>query len=395
MPTTLARPADAEVRSPLAWLITAYVAMIFIGSGVLLAPWAMRPGNGLSAGRAFFAAANAVCLTGFPSTSVRPIDMAPLGQWTLLVLTLLALILTLSATGKAIARASRYDLSLRSLFVASTLVALLTGLVGSMLLAGPADSLFDSTLNALATLGNSALHSASTPGATDWRTHAVLLPLSLLGSIGIVAMVDLSHGRVSKLTRRMVTLVAGGYLVSLGLLLLAGWLAGSPIRVEAASVLAIDTRTLGLSIVEVRQLPRAVQWLLVPLMMVGGATGGTAGGLKLTTLVVLLGAIRPIFAGKTPARVAGIAGLWLVAYLLLFMGITFWLLASETEVTADQAPFLAASALSCVGLARDAISITGNGLYALSAAMIAGRILPLIVLWWSVKELTGEDLPTG
>jgi Trk-type K+ transport system membrane component len=346
--------------------------------------------------RAVFASCNAVSLTGFPSTSMRPIDMAPLGQWTLLVLTCASVVLTLTTAGYAIAKLSRVPWSVTTLFVASTLCTTLVGLIGSALLVGPQMDLFSAVLNATAAFGNSAVHAGDVPGLNDWRAWVVLIPLSVLGSMGVVTITDLYRGHVSVLTRRTLALLSTAYLVTFGLLILLQWLSGSHASAATnSSALAITTRSLGLPIAEVRELPRIVQWVLLPLMLIGGVSGGTAGGLKLNTLVVLGSGVRGALSGKPLKRIVGVAGAWVGVYLLMMVVTVVLLLATESELNVEQAQFLAISALSCVGLSRDPISIAGNGLLVLSAAMLAGRVIGLGILWWSISLAQDDDLPVG
>ncbi|MEZ0266728.1 MAG: hypothetical protein ACAI43_18525, partial [Phycisphaerae bacterium] len=62
----------------------------------------------------------------------------------------------------------------------------------------------------------------------------------------------------------------------------------------------------------------------------------------------------------------------------------------------DQSLFLTVSALSNVGLAPDRVTLTGIPLYLLSAAMFAGRIIPLLILWWMADSTRdAEDVAIG
>jgi len=51
-------------------------------------------------------------------------------------------------------------------------------------------------------------------------------------------------------------------------------------------------------------------------------------------------------------------------------------------VPADRLLVLACGALGNVGISHEPIGITGPSLFLLSAAMLAGRLLPLVMLAW-------------
>jgi Trk-type K+ transport system membrane component len=67
--------------------------------------------------------------------------------------------------------------------------------------------------------------------------------------------------------------------------------------------------------------------------------------------------------------------------------VTIALLITEPEFQLDRTLFMAASAVGNVGLLHTPIEASPAGLYTLSFAMIAGRILPVLVLWWTVEKV--------
>jgi Trk-type K+ transport system membrane component len=65
------------------------------------------------------------------------------------------------------------------------------------------------------------------------------------------------------------------------------------------------------------------------------------------------------------------------------------------EQSGDRVLFLTISALTNTGLSHDVINITGEGLFTLSAAMFAGRVVPLLILWWLADSTTDADIAVG
>jgi Trk-type K+ transport system membrane component len=130
-------------------------------------------------------------------------------------------------------------------------------------------------------------------------------------------------------------------------------------------------------------------------MILGPASGGVGGGLKVTTLAVLFRGVRKSYAGNPPGRPFTIAAVWLAAYaLLIFIGF-LTLLTYAPQMPGDRLLFLVISAATNVGWSHDPISIVKSGLTTLSVIMLAGRILPMAILWWMSKSAEGTDLAVG
>jgi trk system potassium uptake protein TrkH len=131
------------------------------------------------------------------------------------------------------------------------------------------------------------------------------------------------------------------------------------------------------------------------LMAIGAGPAGTGGGLKTTTAYELVrGAYRALRA-RPVSRVFGFAMMWLGIYALLVLSTTIVLVSTEPQLAADQILFTAISAVSNVGLSYAPISITGDGLYALSISMMLGRIVPLVILWWAALTAHDADVAVG
>jgi trk system potassium uptake protein TrkH len=163
----------------------------------------------------------------------------------------------------------------------------------------------------------------------------------------------------------------------------------------SASAASIDARGGGFAIEYASALPRMMPWVLILLMIVGGNPAGTAGGLKATTVVELVKGVRAALRGRRVRRSFGVAAAWAIVYLGIVLLGFLLLVWRVPDVTVDRALFLAVSAVSNVGLSHDPIAVTGTGLYVLSALMLAGRIAPLLVLWWMVRVAPDSELAVG
>jgi trk system potassium uptake protein TrkH len=253
-------------------------------------------------------------------------------------------------------------------------------------------------------MGNCGLYVDVPPGSREVGTHAVLLPLAVLGGLGITVVIELwdavMHKRgLSRHARVVLRMTAGLYLAGLvGLVVLqmvaveapsggrgpAGPAASVPwgTALANASATSVNARTAGLAMLPVYSFPRAMVVLVMVLMVVGASPGGTGGGLKTTTVYELFMGVVRALRGEGVSRVFGVAAVWVGVYLVSVVLFYMMLLTSEPQMPGDRALFVIVSAVSNVGLSHDTLSMTRSSLYVVSAAMFAGRLAPLLVLWW-------------
>jgi trk system potassium uptake protein TrkH len=138
-----------------------------------------------------------------------------------------------------------------------------------------------------------------------------------------------------------------------------------------------------------------VVWIIIGLMLIGAAPAGTGGGIKVTTLSVLSSGTRDTLGGEVPGRRLGVAIVWVCIYFAMLAASLLLLLASEPQMSADRLLFVAASALGNVGLSHDPVSVSDSGLHILSATMLAGRVMPVLVLWWMADTTANADVAVG
>lgn len=392
-----------------AWMLACYVVLMMVAVAVIRLGVVTSAGGELSLDRTIFSSINAATLTGFQmdvGLSASGAGGRTGGPILLLTLTLAGILFSLIGGGMAVVRIVRLPYSDRQVFLASGAATLIAILAGATALAdhGPVQALFD----AASAFGNSGLHDGRLPPVASWPAQLILLPLALFGGLGLPVLMEL-FDRVT-LRRRISThsatvLVASAVVYVLAIALLV-YLQGLSRPEEtpwpghmtwrqlfaSSAAMAINSRTAGLPLESVRDFARADQWVIVLLMAIGAAPAGTAGGLKLTTLVRLGGGVRDALRGHSPGRGFGIAAAWLAVYALFVFTGFLLMLATQPDAPADRLLFLCVSATSNVGLSHDPVSIIGPGLYVLSALMLVGRIAPLLMLWWMVRTTDGEML---
>ena len=388
---TAVRPAGGGWGA-LRFMLLAYLTFTALTFLALHLPGVGVTGQEIGFRRAVFAAVNATTLTGFQ----QDVGSSQAGADVLrLVVTVGATLFSLVCGGMALVRIVplRYtDAQIAAAAGAATLMAML---VGAAFL-GSDRGVLAALLLAASAFGNSGLHSGRLPGVLDWEVHLILLPLAFAGALGLPVLMEVfdratgSRRTLSAHTRTVLVLAAGFYLVGFALLAVSHGAVRSPnsaaggasYSVALASAFAVNSRTTGLPLELAGAFSRPAQWVLVALMVVGGSPGGTAGGVKTTAFYHMATGFRDAVRGRgRVSRGFGIAGCWVGAYLAV-VAVGFLLLLITEPDAPDRLLFLSVSAASNVGLSHDPVSITGDGLFTLSALMLAGRVLPLLVLWW-------------
>jgi Trk-type K+ transport system membrane component len=397
---TAARPAGGGWGA-VRFMLLAYLTFTALAFLALHLPGVGVTGQEIGFRRAVFAAVNATTLTGFQ----QDVGSSQAGADVLrLVVTVGATLFSLVCGGMALVRIIplRYtDAQVAAGAGAATLVAML---VGAAFL-GSDRGVLPALLLAASAFGNSGLYSGRLPGVLDWEVHVILLPLAFAGALGVPVLMEAfdrltGSGRaLSAHTRTVLVLAAGFYLLGFALLAVSHAAVRSPNAggggmshsVALASAFAVNSRTTGLPLELAGAFARPAQWVLVALMVVGGSPGGTAGGIKTTAVYQMVTGFRDALRGRRQvSRAFGIAGCWVGAYLAV-VAVGFLLLLITEPDTPDRLLFLAVSAASNVGLSHDPVSSTGNGLFTLSALMLAGRVLPLLVLWWMASAPGERD----
>ena len=413
VPTDEPTPVSDRPPPPPEWLspgvlVPAYVLLVVAGYFVFARGWGTHgAGAEMSRPQALMVAINAATLTGFQQAR-NPADYTPLGQAVTLVLMLGGSLFSLIVGGLAVTRIAR--LAYRDATVARAAVAWVAGsaLVGGAALLARGRPPFAAVYQAVSAFGNGGLFLGVLPRPTELRSTLVLLPLAVLGGLGVPVLLDLARGRASAHTRRVVIGSALVYLVTVGLMVpMLAWhdtsqetwhetASAVSSAVATASWQACNARSAGFGFGYVAELaaPAAAVVLLLP-MLVGGAPGGTAGGLKVTTPLALFAGVADAVRGRPVPRAFGVAVGWVAVYVTVLLAAWVGLILADPEQRADRLLFLATSALGNVGLSYDSVAVSTPGYFLLAATMLIGRLLPVALLWTIADRLPDVDVPVG
>ena len=320
---------------PAVIFILSFVLLIAVGTWLLSMPLMSTVEGGMPLVDAFFTATSATCVTGLMSVDTMTYFTSQ-GHWVLLFLIQLGG-LNFIAFGSFLALASKFGVAVKqhdviedfvnsdSLLGSSgtlgKVVAWCLGLealgaVALMALWSPevafnglGDRLFSSVFHSVSAFNNAGI-TLFTDGlahpwvATNWLVHWVITVLVFLGALGMVAMFDLFDLR--KLRERMVqpwktisfpakiALYFSIILVVLGTVAFAalewnGTMAGmSGFGKFTTAVFQSVTRTSGFNTVDIGAVGMPMLFLLLVLMFIGASSSSTGGGIKTSTLAIVL-----------------------------------------------------------------------------------------------------------
>lgn len=412
-PPRLARPDPVVRYLPL--LLVGYVAVIFGASALLELHGVMVEGQTLAYDRALFLSISTATLTGFQlgigASEFNP--DGPLGPAVLLGLTVVGTFFVLAVGGLAAARVLRLRHTDSQILTAALTLQAFATLTGALVLFLCGRPISDAFSQAACALGNSGAiltgkgHQLPTLGSL--LTQTVLLPLAVVGSLGLPVIMDLwdratgTARELSPYTWTVLKLSCGFYIAATTVLFIASlnqdYSPGTPNpgpagAFLAASTTAIFSRTCGMPLGLLGYFPRPTLWLILVLMIAGGASAGTAGGVKINTIGKIFSGLGDALAGRRAGRLFAIAVIALIGY-TFFFGLGTVALSITDSQQQDRIPFLVVSALSNVGLSLDPLSIVGNGLCVLDMLMMIGRLAPLGLLWWTARTTFDGDGVVG
>jgi trk system potassium uptake protein TrkH len=419
------------LRHPARLLALSFAATILGGTVLLMLPAATADGRGTPFLDALFTATSATCVTGLTVRDTATF-FSPLGQLVVILLvqvgglgimTLSTAIATLvgrrvSARQQIVAQesiaASELAPDLRRMLRAVLVYTLIIEAVGTLLLLAP---FFELTGDFPSALARAAFHSVSAfcnagfalqtdnlePLRTSLVVNLVIPALVLAGGFGFVVLADfkargLPRRRGAWGWRRLhlhsrLVLVVSGALVVVGALYIFfgefnGTLRAYPLseKAMASFFLSVSSRTAGFNTIPMGELADGTLFVLVLLMFVGGSPGSTAGGIKTTTLAILLLTVRTTVLGRGEVEVSGrtivrraiytaVATTVLSSALVVLVSLILFALETPRFLPLL---FEATSAFGTVGLSTGITpDLTGVGKILLIVLMYVGRLGPV------------------
>jgi trk system potassium uptake protein TrkH len=414
--------------SPAQILAASFIALIAVGSVLLTLPWAST-GARLSIMDAFFTATSAVCVTGLIVVDT-PNALSVFGQVVVLLLIQIGGLgyMAIStvvgvALGRQLSMQERLTLSeafnvqtmeelVRFVFTVLKLTLAFEGIGAAILTVhwasdyGLARAAYYGVFHAVSAFNNAgfALFSDNLMRfRDDWVVNLVIGTLVITGGLGFVVLTEVGRRqtrRFSVHTRLVLMATLGLVVAATAVVALVEWhnprtlgSLGAGQALLAATFQAVVPRTAGFNSLDIGALAPATLFMMMVLMFIGAAPGGTAGGVKITTFSITAASLWAMMRGDEdvsllrrrlpPATVARAFSICLLAFLAVNAVAGLLLLTEGRELLPTL--FEATSAFGTVGLSMtptgEVVSLsgqfTGAGKALIAMLMFVGRVGPL------------------
>ena len=261
-------------------------------------------------------------------------------------------------------------------------------------------------------MGNRALFSSLTAYPVHPLINPAIMVLIIVGGIGFMTWDDIKTNRLHIRRYQMqskVILTTTLLLIALPAVYFYFFEFSSLVPTErlwGSLFQSVTTRTAGFNTLDLNSMSEGGQGIMILLMLVGGAPGSTAGGMKVTTLAVLLSTAVSVFRRQPDTNFFGRrikedtvrnAAAILMLYLTLFLG--GGLIISRIEgLPLLTCLFESASAVGTVGLTLGITPQLGAASKVLLIVlMYCGRVgaLTLVFAALSPPERPPAKLPSG
>lgn len=329
-----------KFSTPTRIITLSFLLVIFIGAGLLCLPCASKSGESAGFLTALFTATSSTCVTGLILCDTYT-------QWTLFGQLVILFLIQVGGLGFmsfiamfALVFRKRIGLSERKLFMQSSGSAQLGGVMGLMkriligtfifegagavILAtrfcpmmGWSEGIYNAVFHSVSAFCNAGFDimgkygqcsSFSSPALqSDVTVNITLMALIVTGGTGFIVWSDILKCKLRIRRYELhtkIVLISTFFLIVGGaaLFMLLEWnyslaaVEGTGNKIMAGFFQAISPRTAGFNTVELSSLSEGGKFLSSILMLIGGSPGSTAGGMKTTTIVILI--LGAVAAGK-------------------------------------------------------------------------------------------------
>lgn len=417
-------------------LVLSFVALIVVGTALLMLPFARQGSERADLSTALFTATSAVCVTG-----LTVVDTG--SYWTRGGQTLIILLIQLGGLGIMTCGAffsllvggglqfremqmmgnlleRQVASEVRRLLFRIVFFTITIELLGAMCLSGLwadrplSEQIFYSLFHSISAFCNAgfSLQPQNFEGLGDrWQVWGILAGLVILGGLGFSVLDELwlafrrsilreqlRRRRALQLSSRLalvttiILLALGtvGYCGLEGRALATGTKPLGPFVAEAWFQ-SVTARTAGFNTVPISELSEPTKLLLMALMFIGASPGSTGGGVKTVSIAVLVLTLRAVMRSRDHAeafqrtipqpQVYRAALIVASSAVMLFVMTTALLIVENRSGHFLEYAFETQSALATVGLSTGITpELTKGGRMVIALAMFVGRVGPLTLI---------------
>ncbi|WP_366248600.1 TrkH family potassium uptake protein [Terribacillus aidingensis] len=405
-----------------------FLMLIALGTFLLMLPMATADRHHLSFIDALFEATSAVCVTGLVVVDTQTtftlfgqivllclIQIGGLGFMTLAVFIALLLRRNISFEERHLVKESLNQNSYEGIVRMVRFVLLFTVIcevIGTIILGihwgnefGYPKSFYYGLFHSISAFNNAGFDimgdfSSVTAYVGDPIVNLTLTSLLMLGGIGFIVVADILQKKKGKrlMLHTKVVLWMSAILVAIGTILIYLLEYGNPATIGsmpwnekllASYFQGVVPRTAGFNSLNTADLTLGSQLVTMALMFIGGGTGGTAGGIKVTTFAILLFAVWALIKGKQEVnirnrRIPGdlvFRAFSITTYSVLLVSLFVFLLAiTEKGAALNYIAFEVLSAFGTVGMTLGLTpELSEPGKMLLTLLMFMGRVGPITI----------------
>lgn len=405
-----------------------FLMLIALGTFLLMLPMATADRHHLSFIDALFEATSAVCVTGLVVVDTQTtftlfgqivllclIQIGGLGFMTLAVFIALLLRRNISFEERHLVKESLNQNSYEGIVRMVRFVLLFTVIcevIGTIILGihwgnefGYPKSFYYGLFHSISAFNNAGFDimgdfSSVTAYVGDPIVNLTLTSLLMLGGIGFIVVADILQKKKGKrlMLHTKVVLWMSAILVAIGTILIYLLEYGNPATIGsmpwnekllASYFHGVVPRTAGFNSLNTADLTLGSQLVTMALMFIGGGTGGTAGGIKVTTFAILLFAVWALIKGKQEVnirnrRIPGdlvFRAFSITTYSVLLVSLFVFLLAiTEKGAALNYIAFEVLSAFGTVGMTLGLTpELSEPGKMLLTLLMFMGRVGPITI----------------
>lgn len=420
--------------NPAQILSIGFLSLIFIGALLLMLPISTNDGHELSFLDAIFEATSAVCVTGLVVVDTGTtftifgqcvllflIQTGGLGFMTVGVVIAIFLGKNIGLKGRLMIQESLNQLSLEGMVRLVKFILLFTLLfeaIGALFLSirwsvdlGFPTSIYYGIFHSISAFNNAGFdimgdYRSITSYAGDFIVVFILTSLLLIGGLGYTVILDIWRKKFTgKLTlhTKLVLWISAILIVFPTILIFVlefknpGTLGSLSLKdkVLGAYFHAVVPRTAGFNSLNMSELSLSTQFVTMVLMFIGGGSGGTAGGIKVTTFLIILLAIWNLIRGNDDINIMErriskdlvYRSFAITVYSIGIVSIISFILTITEDAPLNVILFEVISAFATVGMSLGLTpDLSPVGKIAISLLMFIGRVGPLTIAFALAKK---------
>lgn len=414
---------------PVQVLAVGFASVIFIGALLLMLPISSAKGNWTNFIDCLFTSTSATCVTGLISVDtgtywsyfgktviISLIQIGGLGFMSLATLIFLLLGKKITLKERLVMQEAMNSFSMQGLVKMSKYILLFTFSIegiGALILStqfiprfGIKKGIYYSIFHSISAFCNAGFDlMGNFTSLTNYSNNTVIIltisALIITGGLGFFVWNEIySRKKLKKfslhtklvLWATLILIVGGAILMFLFEMNNSNTIANKGVKEKILSSIfaSVSPRTAGFNSISTSDMSLSGRFLTTLLMFIGGSPGSTAGGIKTTTITLLIFTLLSVIKGREDTEIfnkriskevvyKGIVIL-MISFLLI-AGVTMALCITETGFTLEEILYEAVSGFGTVGLTLGITTKLSNlGKIIIAMTMYFGRVGPLTIV---------------